>query len=312
VRSMSVAVINYNTREHLRRCLSSIRAEAPADIVVVDNASSDGSAEMVRACFPEVRLHAASVNHGYGAGCNRALEHSRAEFVLLLNSDTLLQPGCVDALSRYLEAHPSVGLAGPRLINPDGSLQRSCHRFPTPGITLLEMTPLRRVVRHLPWVRERYPRTWSHDRPKQVPWVTGAALAVRREAWAAAGGFDESYFMYQEEVDLSYRMLRAGWQTHFTPTGTVVHIGGASTAQYRSAMAEQHLTSVLRFYDRHHRATRRAAAKAIVKATVLGRWLRDAIRYHTTREPETRHAMTENMAAWKRVLRDEAEPRGTP
>jgi N-acetylglucosaminyl-diphospho-decaprenol L-rhamnosyltransferase len=302
--TMAVGVINYNTREHLRRCLASVREESAEQVVVVDNGSDDGSVEMVRRDFPEVRLHLEPTNPGYGAGCNRAMERCSTDFVLLLNSDTELRPGCLDGLAQYLRLHPAVGLAGPRLENPDGSLQRSCHAFPSPSVTLLEMTPLRRVARHVPGVRDRYARTWPHDRARRVDWLTGAALALRRQAFLSVGGFDESYFMYQEEVDLCYRLHAAGWESHFTPAGTIVHVGGASTTQVRTEMAAQHLLSVLRFYDRHHRGTRRTAARAIVKASVVGRWARDAVRRVVARTPGARSRAAEGMAAWGRVLAD--------
>jgi N-acetylglucosaminyl-diphospho-decaprenol L-rhamnosyltransferase len=301
---MAVGVINYNTREHLQRCLASVREESAAEVVVVDNGSDDGSVEMVRRRFPEVRLHVEPTNPGYGAGCNRAVAKCSADYVLLLNSDTELQRGCLDALVHYLQLHPAVGIAGPRLENPDGSLQRSCHLFPSPAVTLLEMTPVRRLAHYLPTFREHYPRAWAHNRARRVDWLTGAALALRRQAFLSVGGFDESYFMYQEEVDLCYRMLAAGWETHFTPAGTIVHVGGASTGQFRVEMAAQHLLSVLRFYDRHHRGARRTAARTIVKASVVGRWVRDGLRYCVTRESAARSEIAGNLSAWSRVLGD--------
>src|SRR5262249_11131009 len=150
-------------------------------------------------------------------------------YVLLLNSDTLLAPGALAALAQYLDAHPRAAIAGPRLRNADGSLQPSCHPFLGTMQSFLEKSVVARALARLPVVRDHYLLVnSSHAAPRVVPWVLGAALAIRRSAFDQVGGFDESFFLYAEEVDLCYRLKAAGWEVHFAPVTDVVHVGGAS------------------------------------------------------------------------------------
>jgi GT2 family glycosyltransferase len=299
---MDVIIVNHNTRDHLRACLASLEPEWARQVIVVDNASTDGSAEMVEREFSWVALLAASSNPGYGAAANRAITQCRSPYVLLLNSDTRLRPGTLRALPAYFEQHPRVAIVGPRLLNPDGSLQPSCYSFPTPLRVFLEESALHRLVRALPVVRSRYERTWAHDRSRRVDWVLGAALAIRREAFEGVGGFDESFFLYAEEVDLCFRLRAAGWEAHFTPEAAVVHAGGASTGQRRAEMAVQFFRSLVRFYRRHYSAARLFQLIMIMKSIVLLRWLRDAARLRLRPAPADRERIAENVAAWRRIL----------
>jgi GT2 family glycosyltransferase len=297
----AVAIVNYNTRDYLQACLASVRAEGPAEVVVVDNASSDGSAAMTRSHFPEVRLVVNGTNGGYGAAANQAIGLCRAPYVLLLNSDTELRPGALLALASYLERWPAVAVAGPRLVNPDGSLQPSCYPAPTPLHVFLEESTAGRMVRFVPWLRERYLRTWSHSRPRPAPWLLGAALVFRRDAFQAVGGFDESFYMYAEEVDLCARLVKAGWQVHFVPQAEVVHAGGASTRQRRVEMAAQYFTSLSHFYRRHYSRPRQVALAVMVKVIVLLRLVRETVRLGLA-GPAERAALEVEREAWKRVL----------
>jgi N-acetylglucosaminyl-diphospho-decaprenol L-rhamnosyltransferase len=259
VSPIAVAIVSYNTREHLRACLESVAPERPAETVVVDNGSTDGSVEMVREEYPEVELIEAE-NHGYGAGANRAFAATTAPYVLLLNTDTVLRPGALQALADHLAAHHRAGIVGPRLLNPDGSLQRSCAPFPY---------PLSKLARWLPVGRRTYLPTWSHDAPRVVPYVLGAALALRREAIDAIGGFDERFFMYFEETDLALRLSRHGWETHFTPAAEVAHEGSASTRQLSAPMLLELYRSMTRFYELHHGPLIRTAAISLKRIELL-------------------------------------------
>jgi N-acetylglucosaminyl-diphospho-decaprenol L-rhamnosyltransferase len=253
LRSTDVVVVSYNTREHLRTCLESVLRDEPGMVVVVDNGSSDGSAEMVRTDFPSVRLLIDPRNRGYGAAANLGIRACDADHVLLLNSDTVLAKGTLSALGGYLDTHPRAGLAGPRLRYPDGALQPSCQPFLGTFQLALEKTPLARLLRRVRPLRERYLLSHSpHDRPRIVPWVIGAALAIRREAFEDVGGFDDAFFMYAEEVDLCYRLRQRGWEVHFAPVADVVHVGGASTSQQRLRMRARRSMSALHFYRTHY------------------------------------------------------------
>lgn len=301
--TVAVAIVNYNTRDHLRECLTTVAAAGTAEVVVVDNGSTDGSADMVRAEFPGVTLHVAHANPGYGGGANRAVARCRAEHVLLLNSDTRLRPGALAALAAYMDEHPRVGVVGPRLLNPDGTLQPSCFPFPTPLAPALQRHPLDGLLALVPALRERRLGTWSHDRARRVPWVLGAAMLLRRAAFEAAGGFDEGFFLYFEEVDLCYRLRAAGWETHFVPATEVTHVGRVSTSQYRPATLAQSCRSAELFYRRHYRGARLAQAVLVLRGTMALRLLRDAARRGLTRDANARRVLDENVAVWRGALR---------
>jgi GT2 family glycosyltransferase len=302
---MAVVIVNHNTRDQLRACLDSIQYDAQREVIVVDNASCDGSVEMVRTDYHWVTLVANQMNPGYGAGANQGIARSNAEYVLLLNSDTRLEPGALGALEHYLDQHTPVAIVGPRLANIDGTLQASCYPFPTPGNVFLEESGFGRWIRLVPFLRGTYLRTWSHNRARSVPWVLGAALAIRREAFEEVNGFSELFFMYYEEVDLCYRLRGAGWQVHFAPVTTVTHVGGASTKQRRVEMIVQVYASLKQFYRRHYSRLQRILLNLVIKAVVLGRLIRDSaqIRSSTDRSPYT--SVAENLIGWRRVLAGE-------
>jgi N-acetylglucosaminyl-diphospho-decaprenol L-rhamnosyltransferase len=310
--SIDVVIINYNTCHHLQACLDSIDREAANKLVVVDNDSSDGSVEMVRSKYPWVTLYPNSTNNGYGPAANQAIAGCTAPYVLLLNSDVRLKPGTLEALSRYLDQHPGTAIVGPRLVNSDGTLQASCYPFPVPLDTFLENSTFaiffgRLIRRYVPGIRGLYWRTWPHDSPRIVPWVKGAALAIRREAFNAVGGFDESFFMYFEDADLCRRMKKAGWEVHFAPVTTVVHIGGASTEQVRADMAAQLLHSTDLFYQRHSSRLGIAVMSVIVKSLMLSKWIGGILRLPFTRDAQRRSAIAHTIrrkqesAPWKQA-----------
>ena len=300
---LAVAVVNYNTRDFLRACLASIVADKPAGIVVVDNGSKDGSAEMVAAEYPSVRLVVDPTNPGYGTSANRAIGLCDAPYVLLLNSDTLLPAGATRALAKYLDENPRAGIVGPRLRKLDGRLQETCHEFPTPVRSLLEHTWIGDVLRAIPFASGLRPFMWPHDRPRVVPWVTGAAMAIRKSAFDELGGFDPSFYMYYEETDLCYRMRLAGWETHFAPVTDLVHYGGVSTKQFRTAMYLELYTGAIRFYRRHR--SPRAVAQ-VERVFSFAMWNKIAIRkilLMLTRDESSRVKLRQEIDDCRAVLR---------
>ena len=300
----AIVVVNFNTVDHLRRCLESASGQHASRIVVADNGSTDGSIEMVEREFPFVDLSVDRRNPGYGAGANRGIRACGDLDVLLLNSDTRFGPGALAALQKYLSSHPSAGLVGPRLLNVDGTLQPSTFRFPSPLRPPVQRDPLAPLIRHIPWVGDRYLSTWSHDRPRTVPYVMGAALMIRRTAFEAVGGFDESFFMYAEEIDLCWRMRTAGWETHFAPVTNVVHAGRASTRQREAEMLEQSAVSSMRFYRQRYSGLRRGVGLLMFRAAMAGRIGRDAFRYAWVRDADRRREIAGNLRIWQRVLTD--------
>ena len=305
--SITVVIVNYNTRESLRACLATVLHEAPAGVIVVDNASTDGSVDMLRSEFPWVAVQANETNCGYGAAANQAMANCTTRYALLLNADTLLQPGALSALTDYLDQNPQAAIAGPRLTEGDGTLQASCYPFPTPFHTFLENSKSavflgRRIRQRLPVIPSFYLRTWAHDRARVVPWIKGAALAVRREAFNSVGGFDESFFMYFEDADLCYRLKTAGWQIHFAPVTTVVHFGGASTMQHRAEMDVQLLASTVEFYRRHAARFQLIPLILVVKWLMLAKWFGAIIRRYLTQDPAKRCQIEDAITASRAIL----------
>ncbi|MDQ3849492.1 MAG: glycosyltransferase family 2 protein [Actinomycetota bacterium] len=300
--ALAVAVVSFDTRDVLHRCLDSVVAARPAETIVVDNGSRDGSAELVRTRFPSVRLIVNETNRGYGFAANQAVAASSLSAVLLLNSDTILRPDALPALGSYLARHPRAAVAGPRLANADGSLQRSTYPFPSVADTVLGESGLHLLMRRLPWVRERFWRTWSHDAARPVPWVLGAALAIRRDAFQALGGFDEQFFMYGEELDLCRRLRAAGLEVHFAPVTTVTHLGGASTGQRVAAMRRQFVVSMRRYLVRHESPRSTARVLGVLRALAAARMARDALQLRVARSAAERERLRRSLAGWKAML----------
>lgn len=254
---LSVIIVSYNTRQMTLDCLRALSEDldraglggASAEVWVVDNASGDGSAEAVRAAFPGVRLIENLRNAGFGAANNLAMRRAGGEFLLLLNSDAFVHPGAVGALVSFGRAHPQVGAVGPRLLNRDGTTQPSCYRFPSPARAWLENLWISPLLPGHPVVGDY--RRWAHDSARSVDWVIGACLLVRRAAYEQAGGFDEAFFMYQEETDWQRRFRDADWDIAFTPSAAVTHLGGASGAAER-AKINAHFFDSLDYYTRKH------------------------------------------------------------
>ncbi len=270
--TLSILIVNWNTPELLAQCLESV-VESGAAIIVVDNASTDGSAAMLRARFPAVQLIESDKNLGFAGGNNLALRHlqanGRGDFILLLNPDTVVRPGALQALTQFMAAHPQCGAAGARLLNADGSLQISCHPFPT---------LFREIWRlfHLDWLYPLscYPQSkWQTNSPQSVDSVQGAALLLRPEALSQAGLFDEAYFMYSEEVDLCQRLKSLGWEVYWLPGAEVVHYGGQSTRQVERAMFLQLYRSKLTYFRVRHGQASARRYKLVLLLAALPRLL---------------------------------------
>jgi GT2 family glycosyltransferase len=301
---IAVAVVSYNTREHLRACLASVYADSPTEVVVADNGSTDGSIAMVREAFPSATLHIDSSNPGYGAAANAAIAECDSPYVLLLNSDTIVPRGALEAIRSYLEAHGEVAILGPRLVGFDGSLQRSCFPFPTPLLPFIGQRPLVRLLARVPVLRRRHITAWAHDAPRSVPWVVGAALGIRTLAFRAVNGFDESFHMYSEETDLCFRLRAAGWEIHFAPVAEIVHVGSASTNQYPAAMLRELFVSSHRFNERHLRGRKLRTATRVLRATVRARLFRDLAFSRLARHSGQRARYSENVTVWRELLRE--------
>lgn len=228
---VAVAVVSFNERELLAACLRSLEADqvaGRAEVWVVDNASSDGSAELVETDFPWVRLIAGGENLGYGPAVNLVADRTDAEWIAPANQDIELQPGALERMLASARGRAGIGAVAPRLIGPDGATQHSVHPFPTLWLTLLFNLGVYRLSRRLA-DRLCLVGFWDPDRPREVPWALAAFLPVRREAFDAVGRFDAGMWLHAEDVDLAWRLHRAGWRTWYEPSARVSHSGSVST-----------------------------------------------------------------------------------
>jgi GT2 family glycosyltransferase len=251
--TLSIVIVNFNARQQLENCLQSLTSappEVPHDIVVVDNASTDGSVEGVRARWPHVAVIEQRTNTGFAAGNNVGIRATGGKFVLLLNNDTIVPPGALDALLGRLAAHPEAAVAGPRLAGADGIAELSFGPMISPFGELRQKVTMalhaRRVAPVSAWV-ERATR-----RERYVDWVSGACLLMRRDAAEQAGLLDERYFLYTEDVDFCAAIRRQGRRVLFTPAAGIVHLRGRSRATAPAAMQAAYRRSHLAFYEKHH------------------------------------------------------------
>jgi GT2 family glycosyltransferase len=272
---LSIIIVNWNTRELLRKCLDSVLAPV-ADIdyetIVVDNASSDGSCEMVRDEFPSVRLVQNQTNVGFARANNQAINATDARYVLLLNSDAVLLPESVQALIAVLDRESRVAIVGAQLLNADGSFQGSFADFPNFRGELLLATKLARWFLFPSY--PNYPAELSQA-GRAVDWVSGACLMARRTAIAQVGVLDEAYFMYSEETDWCYRMRRAGWRVYYEPRARVVHLIGQSSNRVPERRRSQVYRSKWLFMRKHRGAVAAAAFRGclwLASALKLGFW----------------------------------------
>ena len=231
---VSVIIVSRNTRKLLRACLASVTQEAGnlvTEVIVVDNASDDGTPEMVRHSFPAVTLLQPATNDGFATGNNLALRRARGRAALLLNPDTELLPGALPALWDSLHAAPDVGVVGPRLVHPDGATQSSRRRFPTLTSALVESTLIGEAFPHHSAIRGYAMADTPDDTPHDADWLVGACLLVRHEVFDAVGLLDANLFLYGEEPEFCGRVRQAGWRVRYTPAAVVRHHEGTSTGQ---------------------------------------------------------------------------------
>jgi hypothetical protein len=293
---LSVVIVSYNVRDLLHACLKSIRNPQSAirnpEIVVVDNASGDSSAEMVQEAFPEVRLIANAVNAGFAAATNQGIRASSGRHVLLLNPDTEVLGDALARLVGFLDCHPDYAVAGAGLVYPDGLFQHSAFGFPGAMQCLLDFFPINHRLTSSR-LNGRYPRAWyERGQPFDIDHPLGACLMVRREAIDQVGLLDENFFMYCEEIDWCWRMRKAGWKVACVPAARVIHHAGASTRQFRHEMFVALWRSRFRLFEKHYgplhrrligwivwlgvqrerlRATRQASTGEMPMAELIGR-----------------------------------------
>lgn len=276
---LSIVIISYNVRELLARCLESVSSSRfkvqgsnlkpetlNLELFVVDNASRDGSAAMVREKFPRAHLIENAENRGFAAANNQAFPLTRGRYVLMLNPDTEVRAGALATLVRFMDAHPRAGACGGKLLYGDGSLQHSAFTFPSFAQIFLDFFPLNwRLTESR--LNGRYPRAWyARGDPFQIDHPLGADFLVRREMAEQVGWLDDKYFIYCEEIDWAMRIKRAGWQIWCVPQAEIVHYEAKSTSQFRDAMFVELWRARKRLFEKHYSRAFRFAARWIVRA----------------------------------------------
>lgn len=255
---VSIVIVNYKTRGMVKQGLKSIRAarlRLDYEVFAVDNGSDDGLPQMIREEFPEVRLIALEKNLGFAAGNNQAIRKAKGKYVFILNPDAMIDPGAVEALFAYMEAHPEIGVLGPKLVRPDGTRQESTHRFPTPWIPVYRRTPLGKLAR----AKEALDRYVMHgetgEAPMEVDWMEGAALFVRRAAIEKVGMFDERFFVYFEDADWCRRFWLSGWKVVYYPAAEIIHYHRRESADalwflapFTNKVSRIHISSAYKYF----------------------------------------------------------------
>lgn len=248
---MIAVVVTFDSARHVAACLRSLTG---APVIVVDNASQDGTVELVKSAFPNVDLVPLTRNSGLAAAINIGLARAGREDVLILNPDVEVGQGAVDALCSYLRRHPTVGVVAPLLFYPDGSPQESLRRFPTPLSMAARRTPFGKTRLGREAAARNVLSRRLESTPGAVDWALGAALLVRRRAIDEVGGMDEAFFLYNEDIDWCFRMWARGWEVHCCPDAVMTHgyaRSSRSTFDLRNAATRHHWRSVIRLFARH-------------------------------------------------------------
>ncbi len=264
---LSVVIVSWNSRNDLHRCLGSLqepRSEAKREIIVVDNDSSDGTVAYLQQEYPGVRVIANNTNRGFAAANNQAFAVAGGRYILLLNPDTLVHAGALDALVGFMDEHPEAAAAGPLLRNEDGTRQLTGVRFPSNWNILVEALFLDRLF---PGTRifGRHKEAYADERePREVEYVQGSCMIVRSDVVAKVGGLDEKFFMYFEEVDWCKRMRDAGWKVYVCPDAVITHFANAELGHYDERRLTHYHRSLVLFYRKHYSLLRIAGLRLLL------------------------------------------------
>jgi len=294
---VSVVIVSYNTRAMLDDCLRRVMdsRDVALEVFVVDNASSDGSADHVEASFPDVHVVRNPDNRGFAAANNAALRRARGRHLLLLNPDTLVEPGTIATLAHFLDARPKVGITGPKVMNRDGSLQSCGYWYPS----LREEILLSRNVRKLGRLVLGQPRDLPPcDRASDVDWVDGCCLLIRREVVERIGLLDEQYFLYAEELDWCRSARKDGWIITTCPDARMIHLQGQSTQQVKATALALLVETKLRYYRKQDGVLTALTVGLVYALGCARRW---------TAEPEQSRAKLRGVTNWCRAV---VTPRG--
>jgi N-acetylglucosaminyl-diphospho-decaprenol L-rhamnosyltransferase len=315
--NLSVVIVNWNVRALLEKCLRSL-LHAPGwqlvspgsehsgagrralEVWVVDSASADGSAEMVRGQFPDVGLITNSENVGFTRGNNQGIARCRGRALLLLNPDTEVPGDALGVMVDYLDAHPDVGVVGPRIVTPEGGIQPSRRRFPTYGTAFVESTCLQQWFPRHPLLARYYMWNSPDDQEQELDWLEGACLLARAETVRQVGGLDEQFFMYSEELDWCQRIKGAGWRVVYLPQAQIIHYGGKSSDQVVAAKHVHFQRSKIAYYSKYFGGFRGGLLRWFLLATYAWMSVVEGLKWLVGHRRPLR---SERIAAYREVLR---------
>lgn len=269
---LSIIIVSWNVKTDLVNCLRSLQEHPCAEhheVIVIDNNSSDDTVETVKADFPDVVIIDSSKNLGFAAGNNKGIQIAKGQYILLLNPDTIVHSAALDTLITFMDDNPDVGACGPKLLNEDGTIQRSVRRFPTFRASLYRHTILKPLCIFKKQYRKWLMKDFSYDCQAEVCQLMGAALLTRKSVIEQVGAMDEDFFMYYEEVDLCYRIKNAGWRVVFNPEAVITHLGGRSAEQIPAGKRTMMLISMLTYFKKHKGAFATGVFGIIFKPLVL-------------------------------------------
>jgi GT2 family glycosyltransferase len=305
---VSIIIVNWNTKELLRNCLSSVYEYAgnvDYEVIVIDNASTDGSAEMVKNDFQQVILIENSDNRGFAAANNQGMAIAKGRYVLLLNSDTVVLDNAIADTVRFADENPQAAVIGCRVLNPDRTLQRTCFMFPSILNMLLSSTYLYKLFPKSRFFGRENMTWWDATDVREVDYVRGCFMLVRREGIEQVGLMDERFFMYSEETDWCYRFKKGGWKVVFMPKADIIHLLGASTKKKRTEMTLQVWGSLLLFFKKHKSVPTYATMCFLIAIFLILRipyWLGLAICSSNNRANYLKIAKTYMFGAYKAIL----------
>ncbi len=253
--NVSIVIVNWNTKSILRDCLKSVYEQTKDisfEVIVIDNASADGSVDMIKSDFPKVILIENKKNKGFAAANNQGIARAKGRYVLLLNPDTMILDNAIAKTVRFADLHPDAAVIGSRVLNVDGTLQPSCFMFPSLLNMILSSTYLYKLFPRSKFFGRERMTWWDRNDVREVEVVTGCFMLIRRDAIDQVGMMDEQFFMYAEETDFCFRVKQAGYKNIFTPDAEIIHLGGQSTEQVKKAMTIQKRKSILQFIKKHN------------------------------------------------------------
>lgn len=303
---VSVIIVSWNARRFLKDCIESVRrtgGRLVREIVVVDNASTDGSPEMVKELFPEVTLVRASTNLGFAKANNLGMKHCRGDFLALVNSDVIVHPECFQKLAALLDSREQVGLVGPRIIGADGHVQHTCRQLPTVWNTLCRFLALDRVFSRWRLFAGFQMRHWDYNSLAEVEVLSGCFWLARRSAVEDVGSLDERFFFYAEDIDWCKRFRDAGWKIMFVPEASATHFGGGSSGNAPLRYSIEMLRANLLYWKKHHGSLGRLSYYCMALVQHLARLVvRGVMRFVGAQRAESERKLKEHAVCLRWLL----------